>query len=77
MTDNLQKGHDETLVEFVRILGRIAELVGDATNSDNEDIDLVEAIQRLRQSGNSEDADELAELFQRAEELKALHQVKS
>ena len=77
MTDNLQKDHDETLVEFVRILGRIAELVGDATNSDNEDIDLVEAIQRLRQSGNSEDADELAELFQRAEELKALHQVES
>ena len=77
MTDNLQKGHDETLLEFVRILGRIAELVGDATDSDNEDIDLAEAIQRLRQSGNSEDADELAELFQRAEELKALHQAKS
>lgn len=77
MTDNLQKGHDETLLEFVRILGRIAELVGDATDSDNEDIDLAEAIQRLRQSGNSEDADELAELFQRAEELKALHQPKS
>jgi hypothetical protein len=77
VTDNLQKDHDETLVEFVRILGRIAELTGDATDPDNEDIDLVEAIQRLRQSGNSEDADELAELFQRAEELKALHQVKS
>ncbi len=77
MTDDLQKDHDETLVEFVRILGRIAELVGDATESDNEDIDLVEAIKRLRQSGNSEDADELAELFQRAEDLKALHKAKS
>ena len=77
MTDNLQKDQDETLVEFVRILGRIAELVGDARESDNEDIDLVEAIKRLRHSGKSEDADELAELFQRAEDLKALHKAKS
>ena len=42
--------------------------------SDDEEIDLVEAVQKLRQSGNDKDADELAELVQRADELTAQHQ---
>jgi hypothetical protein len=65
---------DDTLREFVQILGRIADLAGDSMMSDDEEIDLVEAIQNLRQSGNDTDADELAELVQRADELKAQHQ---
>jgi hypothetical protein len=68
---------DETLDEFVRILGRIAELMGSASMSDDKDIDLDRAIEQLRLSGNDEGADELAELVKRADELKAQHQVKS
>lgn len=64
---------DETLEEFVQILGRIQELVGEATISNDEDFDLVKTIEQLRQSGNNDDADELAELIERADELKAQH----
>jgi hypothetical protein len=66
--------NDDTLIEFVQILGRIADLAGEALMSDDEEINLVEAVQKLRQSGNDKDADELAELVQRADELKAQHQ---
>ena len=45
--------------------------------SDDEEINLVETIQKLRQSGNDKDADKLAELVQRADELKAQHQTES
>ncbi len=65
---------DETLEEFVQILGRIKELVGEAKISTDEGIDLVKAIEQLRQSGNDTDADELAALFERADELKSQHQ---
>ena len=68
---------DETLQEFVQILGRIKDLVGESTLLGNEEIDLAEAVERLRQSGNNEDADELAGLCKRADELKAQRQAKS
>jgi len=68
---------DETLDEFVQILGRIADLMEAASMSDDKDIDLDKAIEKLRLSGNDDGADELAELVQRAEELKAQHQAKS
>ena len=68
---------DETLEEFVQILGRIQELVGEATISNDEGFDLVETIEQLRKSGNNDDADELAELIERADELKALQLAKS
>jgi len=77
MTYNPQMDDDGTLDEFVQILGRIKNLVGAAAISDAEDIDLVEAIQRLRRSGNDKDADELAGLVERADEMKAQHQAKS
>ena len=66
----------ETLEEFVQILGRIKDLVGDAKISDDDGIDLAVVIESLRQSGNNDNADELVELFERAEELKAQHQAK-
>ena len=72
---NLCMAADETLDEFVQILGRIKDLVGEATISDDDGIDLAEAIERLRLSGNNKGADELAELIERADELKAQHQV--
>ena len=68
---------DETLDEFVQILGRIKELMGDVSIEDDEDFDLDKVIERLRLSGNNDNADELAELIKRADELKALHQAKS
>jgi len=68
--------NDKTLEEFVQILGRIKDLIGEAAISD-DGIDLVKAIEGLRQSGNDQDADELAELVERADELKAQHQAKS
>jgi hypothetical protein len=68
---------DETLGEFLQILGRIQELAAEAPNSDGEGLDLDYAIQQLRQSGNDNEADELARLRERAEELKAQHQTKS
>ena len=77
MAYNLPMDNDDTLREFLQILGRIADLAGEATMSDDEEINLVETVQRLRQSGNDKDADELAELVQRADELKAQHQTES
>jgi len=68
--------NDETLEEFVQILGRIKELLGKAEPSGDEGLDLVKAIEQLRQSGNDTDADELAALIERADELKAQHQPK-
>jgi len=50
--------NDETLIEFVQILGRIKFLLGDAANSDDEELDLSREIERLRRSGNDKDADE-------------------
>lgn len=67
---------DETLDEFVQILGRIKALLGEEAISDDEGPDLVAAIEELRASGNNEDADELAALLERADELKAQHQAK-
>jgi len=69
--------HDETLIEFVQILGRIKVLLGDTADSDDEELDLSRAIERLRRSGNDKDADELGELIRRADELKAQHQAES
>ena len=74
MAYNLPMDNDDTLREFLQILGRIADLAGEALMSDDEEINLVETVQKLRQSGNDKDADELAELVQRADELKAQHQ---
>lgn len=65
------------LKEFVQVLGRINELVGDSTSTNDEEIDLPAAIDRLRLSGKNDDADELSELCGRADELKALHQAPS
>jgi hypothetical protein len=74
---NLHMDNDETLDDFVKILGRIAELVGTATISDDKGADLDAAIEQLRLAGNNEDADELAGLVQQADELKSQHQAKS
>jgi len=76
VTYNLRMDNEKTLEEFVQILGRIKDLVGEEAISD-DGFDLVKAIEGLRQSGNDKDADELAELVKRADELKAQHQVKS
>lgn len=75
MTYTLQMDNDELdkLDELAQIVGRVADLMGEATFSDDEAIDSVEAIQRLRLAGNNEDADELAKLILRADELKARH----
>ena len=77
MTYNSKMDNDETLNEFVQILGRIADLIGSASISDDKGADLDEAIRQLRLSGNDKDADQLAELLKRANELKAQHQAKS
>ena len=77
MNYNPPMATDETLDEFVQILGRIKELMGDVSIEDDEDFDLDKVIERLRLSGNNDNADELAELIKRADELKALHQAKS
>lgn len=69
--------NDATLVEFVQILGRINELVRDSTSTNDEDFDLPAAIDRLRLSGKNDDADELSELCERADALKANHQATS
>ncbi len=76
MNYNRQMGGDGSLDEFVQILERIKNLVGNAKISD-DDIDLAGAIEQLRLSGNNDDADELGELFERAEALQAQHQAKS
>lgn len=77
MAYNPQMEKDETLEEFVQILGRIKDLLGEETLPSDTGIDLVDAVEQLRQSGNDKDADELAELLKRAEELKAQQQQKS
>ena len=74
MAYNPPMDNDDTLREFLQILGRIADLAGEALMSDDEEIDLVETVKKLRQSGNDKDADELQKLVQRADELKAQHQ---
>jgi hypothetical protein len=68
---------DETLNEFLHILARIKDLLGEAAISGSEAVDLDDAMQRLRKAGNNDDADELAELIRLADELKAQHQPKS
>jgi hypothetical protein len=68
---------DETLDEFVQILGRIRELLGESTVLAENGFDLDAEIERLRLAGNNKDADELAELHVRADELKVEHQAKS
>ena len=69
--------NDETLEEFVQILGRINDLVGEVTTADDKGIDLVDAIAQLRLSGKDKNADVLAKLCARADELKVQHQAKS
>ncbi len=68
---------DEKLEEFVQILGRIKDLVGEESMSDGIGIDLVDVVEQWRQSENDTDADELGELIKRAEELKAQHKADS
>ncbi len=74
MTYNPSMENDKTLEEFVQILGRIRELVGEGSMSGGTGIDLIDIVEQMRQSGDGKEADELAELIERAEELKALHQ---
>ena len=77
LTYNVQMDPDETLIEFVQILGRIKELIGDATNlDDKEDLDLDKATRQLRLAGSDKDADELARLVERADELKVQQQLR-
>jgi len=77
VTYNPQMENDETLQEFMQILGRIKTLLGEATISDGASIDLDAAVEQLRESGNNKDADELATLCKRADELKAQQQANS
>lgn len=77
MTYNPQMEKDEKLEEFVQILGRIRDMVGEESMSGGTGIDLIDIVEQLRQSGDDKDADELNELLKRAEELKAEHQAKS
>ena len=77
MAYNPQMENDKTFEEFIQILERIKEMIGDVAIEDDEGFDLTKAVERLRLSGNNDDADELAELIERADELKAQHQVKS
>ncbi len=69
--------NDETLEEFVQILGRIKDLLGETAIADDEGFDLARTIEQMRLTGNNDDADEIAELLERAEALKALHQAES
>lgn len=64
---------DSNLQEFLEILRRIRVLVGDAAISGEKDIDFDEVLRQLRQAGSKGEADELAELVRRADELKAQH----
>lgn len=77
MAYNSPMDKDEALQEFVQILGRIKELLGEAAIQDGEGIDLAGAIEKLRQSGSTEVADELDQLCKRADDLKAQHQAKT
>jgi hypothetical protein len=76
VTYNPDMDNDASLHEFVQILGRIKELLGEANPVDDDDVDLAKAIERMRQDGNEQDADELAELLTRAEKLQARHVAK-
>ena len=69
-------GYDETTDELAKILGRMANLMGEQSFSDDDSINSVEAIQGMRLAGKNDDADELAELIQRADELKAQHRTR-
>jgi len=71
---NPEMDNDTTLEEFVQILGRIKDLIGEATIADDKGFDLVEFIEQLRESGKTDDADELSGLLKRADELKAQHE---
>ena len=77
MTEKQITENDESLHEFIAILGRIKELLGEAAFPSDEQIELTDAIEQLRHSGNTTSADELAGLCKRADELKAQHQAKS
>jgi len=77
VTYNSQMDKDEKLEEFVQILGRIRDLVGEEPMTGGTGIDLVDIVEQLRQSGDDKDADELSELLKRAEELRAQQQAKS
>ena len=76
VTYNGEMENDEKLEEFIQILGRIKDIVGEVAIADDQGINIVEAIEQLRISGNAEGADELAELAQRADELKNQQKVK-
>lgn len=77
MAYNSHMDKDEALQEFVQILGRIKELLGEAAIQDGEGIDLAGAIEKLRKSGSTAVADELEQLCKRADDLKAQHQAQS
>lgn len=77
VTYNPQMEKDEKLEEFVQVLGRIRELVGEESMSGGTGIDLADVVEQWRHSGNDTDADELGELIKRAEALKAQHKADS
>jgi hypothetical protein len=76
VTEEPKTENDESLHEFIAILRRIKELLGEAAFPSEEEIDLADAVEQLRQSGDTSSADELAGLCKRADELKAQHQAK-
>jgi len=51
VTYNSQMDKDEKLEEFVQILGRIRDLVGEEPMTGGTSIDLVDIVEQLRQSG--------------------------
>ena len=67
---------DESLEEFVQILGRIRELTAQETTADDNGLNLDDVAKQLRLDGENDDADELAELIERADALKAQQQAK-
>jgi hypothetical protein len=77
VTYNPEMEKDDKLEEFVQILGRIRDLVGEEPMTGGTGIDLIDIVEQLRQSGDNKDADELSELLKRAEELKAEQQAKT
>jgi len=76
VADEPNTENDESLSEFIEILGRIKGLLGEAAFPSEEEIDLADAVEQLRQSGDATSADELAGLCKRADELKTQHQAK-
>lgn len=67
---------DESLEEFVQILGRIRELTAQETTADDNGLNLDDVVKQLRLDGENDDADELAELIERADALKAQQKAK-